>query len=540
MLLSIITCSAEMPCGSLPNLERPLQASFGDSDYEWIILHPGSTSTDAIAEDHARICRVHVPEISPAARNHAARLAQGDVLLFMDDLHISADLVPKHLEIHRDCPDVLVVGAPVQAFATSDNTVQLSWGDTTRFRWLRAACEALSFSINRKLFLESGGFSEDYHLRPHLAFALKLGRGGDSVVALETSQPCAAPSGFRWRALANLTQAAEEDLLLCRQVPELRAQSPIFKTLKSQNLAHLPKLFRLVARVCSLCTFRSGTRIWRSPRMPWSVYLSAASRSMGTGECLEEWFSKRLPVLMYHSVDNHTDAPELGLTISPKRFTAQMQFLAKKGFTSISPAEWMAWVKKGAPLPRRPVLITFDDGYRNLLEHAVPVLQRYGFRAVVFVPTGLLGTAAPWDNKILMTAAELRLWQQAGLECGAHSRHHPRLVNLADHELTDEVAGSMHDLEPIIGGVPLAFAYPEGSFNASVVRQVSTNFPLAFTTDEGLNTLETPLHLLRRTMVQPSDGMLSFFLELNCGFSPLERFRRWLHGRLLRAFFSTH
>ena len=239
----------------------------------------------------------------------------------------------------------------------------------------------------------------------------------------------------------------------------------------------------------------------------------------------------RLPVLMYHHVGPKRDGTNRWLTVTPKAFRSQMQWLAKHGHSAIRSSDWLAWLRDRRPLPPKPVLLTFDDGYRDLAHHAFPVLREFGFSGLVFLVTGLLGKRNEWDLAEYPTAHELlgsdelRRWSGEGIEFGAHSRTHADLRTLAGPSLEEEVAGSSRDLQALLGTAVCSFAYPYGHVNAEVRHAVATAFPLGFGTDEGLNDPDTDRLQLRRTMVLPGDTGVDLRFRVSRGSSPIGRIR---------------
>ena len=127
-----------------------------------------------------------------------------------------------------------------------------------------------------------------------------------------------------------------------------------------------------------------------------------------------------------------------------------MRWLARWGYVGIRPSDWLRWLRERTGPPEKAVLITFDDGYADLTEHALPVLRRHGFGAVVFVVTGQVGGASAWDEAQgsaphrLMTADKWRLGY-TGNQFGSHSRTHVDLTTLTPNELSDEIVGSRKD-----------------------------------------------------------------------------------------------
>ncbi len=155
-----------------------------------------------------------------------------------------------------------------------------------------------------------------------------------------------------------------------------------------------------------------------------------AMREAGSWASLRREFGMRLPVLLYHHVGPKGTRAHPELTVSPQRFERQVRWLAMRGYTGITAADWLRWVRQGKPLPPKPILLTFDDGYADLGEHALPVLRRYGFSAVVYIITGKIGGKVAWEEPrdgesyTLMTAEQIRHWAREGIEFGAHSRTH--------------------------------------------------------------------------------------------------------------------
>lgn len=177
------------------------------------------------------------------------------------------------------------------------------------------------------------------------------------------------------------------------------------------------------------------------------------------------------------------------------------------------------------------MLLTFDDGYADVAEYALPILRRYGFGAAVYIVTGQIGGTNAWDKARgsgthrLMTAEQIRRWAGEGIEFGAHSRTHPNLTTLTAEQLSEEVLGSRDDLERLLGTRPLSFAYPYGRYNDLVRNCASRAFDLAFSCDLGLNSLTTEPDLLKRSVVSPSDSLVDFECRLHLGRSPIERLR---------------
>lgn len=177
-------------------------------------------------------------------------------------------------------------------------------------------------------------------------------------------------------------------------------------------------------------------------------------------------------VLMYHSVQPYTEDPYL-VTVGPPRFEQQMRWLSRRGLRGVSIAELLAARAAGAG--KGLVGLTFDDGYADFAEYALPVLQRYGFTATVFVIAGRLGGDNVWDpagpRKPLLDAAQVRRLAEAGVEIGSHGLRHVSLP-AAHGALDAETGGSRRILQDITGQPAGGFCYPYGHLDAEVVSAV--------------------------------------------------------------------
>ncbi|WP_277441264.1 polysaccharide deacetylase family protein [Streptomyces sp. SPB162] len=177
---------------------------------------------------------------------------------------------------------------------------------------------------------------------------------------------------------------------------------------------------------------------------------------------------------MYHSVGACADDPYL-VTVSPDRLERQLTWLNRRGLTGVGVAELLRARADGRG--NRLVGLTFDDGYADFVEHAVPLLLRYGHSATVFVLPGRLGGDNEWDElgprKTLLTEEGIRAAAAAGMEIGSHGLVHQDLTQTADGVLAGEVRGSRDRLQEITGKAPAGFCYPYGKVDARVVNAVA-------------------------------------------------------------------
>ncbi|MEU1540367.1 polysaccharide deacetylase family protein [Actinacidiphila glaucinigra] len=222
-----------------------------------------------------------------------------------------------------------------------------------------------------------------------------------------------------------------------------------------------------------------------------------------------------VPILMYHAVTDTPAPATRGLSVTPAAFAAQMTLLGARGFTPLGTAELADAWRTGRPLPRHPVLITFDDGYEGVHRHALPVLKGLGFPATLFVSTGWLrgpyelpgaapDTMLDWD--------QVRELDAGGVEIGGHSHTHPQLDQLGDERLWFEVLRCKEVLRDELGTAPVSFAYPYGYSSRRVRRAVRfAGFTSALAVGNALadRRRQAP-YALARVTVRRSTGIEEF------------------------------
>jgi peptidoglycan/xylan/chitin deacetylase (PgdA/CDA1 family) len=183
-----------------------------------------------------------------------------------------------------------------------------------------------------------------------------------------------------------------------------------------------------------------------------------------------------LPVLMYHSVTDAPSSSARALSVRPAVFGAQLDYLRREGFTGLTFGELGRRRRTGEPLPARPVVLTFDDGYADLVEEALPKLIEYEFPATVFVTTGWLrdagrhaAGAAPGR---MLSWAEVATLSAAGIEVAAHSHSHPQLDQMSGTRLRADLGDCKRLLEGRLGRPVCSLAYPYG-YSSRRVRAVA-------------------------------------------------------------------
>lgn len=224
-----------------------------------------------------------------------------------------------------------------------------------------------------------------------------------------------------------------------------------------------------------------------------------------------------IPILMYHQIGEPSPrgTPYRGLTVHPRDFRRQMLWLRRLGYRGLSMARLIPYLR--GEKHGKVVGITFDDGYANVLENAVPVLEECGFLATNYFVVRQLGGSNVWDAdegvppSPLMDAAGLRAWAAAGHEVGSHTLNHPDLSRISPELAVNEIRDSREALEQIAGAPVRAFCYPYGHFTAALAAVTrEAGYDSATTTARGLARLDDDPYALPRVAVMRSTHLLRF------------------------------
>jgi peptidoglycan/xylan/chitin deacetylase (PgdA/CDA1 family) len=201
---------------------------------------------------------------------------------------------------------------------------------------------------------------------------------------------------------------------------------------------------------------------------------------------------------MYHRIDYlRPTLPAITrrLTVDPGDFAAQMRWLEAHRYHTITQLQLFDALEHGAPLPPKPLMLTFDDGYRDVFGKAMPVMRRLHLHATAYVITGRIGGRDP----SFLTWGMLSSLERNGVEIGSHTVHHLELPSLSDSQALEELLVSRHALEHHLGHPVQWFAYPAGAEDAHAVELVRrAGYVLAVTTQPGkVQSAQAPLELHR-------------------------------------------
>jgi peptidoglycan/xylan/chitin deacetylase (PgdA/CDA1 family) len=204
--------------------------------------------------------------------------------------------------------------------------------------------------------------------------------------------------------------------------------------------------------------------------------------------------SADVPILMYHYISASPSAQDrirYGLSVPSKRFEAQLKMLYDNGYTTISLRDLYEYLAIGKPLPDKPIILTFDDGYLDNYTNAFPILQKYGMVGTFFVLTG----PADDGNPAYLTWDMIAEMSSAGMDIQLHSRDHLDMRNRSFDWLVFQIIGGRQSIEGHTGKPVIFMAYPSGKYDAAVLRFLrGNNFWVAVTTAPGVtHTLSEPL-----------------------------------------------
>jgi peptidoglycan/xylan/chitin deacetylase (PgdA/CDA1 family) len=178
----------------------------------------------------------------------------------------------------------------------------------------------------------------------------------------------------------------------------------------------------------------------------------------------------RVPIFIYHIIRpaSALDTPEIRrYNVAPEILDAQFRYLQDHGYHTISPDDLVNHLIKGTPLPKKPVILTFDDGWKMQYTYAFPLLQKYHFTAVFYIFTSAI------DHPHYLSWDEIKTLDQAGMIIGGHTLDHPYLFQITDDQkLRHEIIDSKKILEAGLGHPITAFAAPFGHYNDQIITIV--------------------------------------------------------------------
>jgi glycosyltransferase involved in cell wall biosynthesis/peptidoglycan/xylan/chitin deacetylase (PgdA/CDA1 family) len=492
-----------------------------DGDLEVIVVVDGSRDNSAEA---LRALQVPFPltvieqsnQGAATARNRGAAAARGEVLLFLDDdMEAHPRLLVEHYHSHSGGAEVVIGHIPLHPEAPANFlSAGVKWWAEDRARRLSQPGSDLNlhdlisgqFSVRAEIFRKVQGFDTDFTRggtfgHEDLELGSRLVASGCRIVfnpyALSYQNYIVTPRHY----LRQIRQAGGASVAFARKhpdqagvifadhVPGETIRAEVWRALAALQPLSTPLLAAL--RWFALALVERGVDGARATRSFFAICEMEFWRGVREAGGMPQLASVR--VLAYHAVRDLAGEPVVDqYGMPPDEFRRQMRMLKRSGFHFISAEHFLGFLHEGVPLPRLPVLLTFDDCYCDLEEHALPILRELSIPAVAFAVSGRLGGSNTWDTTKgapplrLLDVNGLRTLAAGGVEIGAHSRTHCHLTQASPQELEGEVAGCVEELEANGLKRPRLFAYPNGEWNPLVRGAVRTaGLSGAFTTDYG-------------------------------------------------------
>lgn len=223
-----------------------------------------------------------------------------------------------------------------------------------------------------------------------------------------------------------------------------------------------------------------------------------------------------LPIFTYHHVD-----PKLknDIAITPAVFEAQLKVLRDGGYHTITARQLVDHQRVGTPLPDKPVMITFDDGWRNQFTYAAPLLKKYGFTATFFINPQPIASG----YGAYMTADMVKALARDGYDIESHTWRHLRLIRSASQSAATFQQQNMSQLKlandwirRVVGVQPVALCYPFGFYDTEAIAMAQrAGYRAGFTTDEGVaDARGWDAYGMKRFTIERSDTLASFKARL--------------------------
>jgi len=223
--------------------------------------------------------------------------------------------------------------------------------------------------------------------------------------------------------------------------------------------------------------------------------------------------SYKLPILMYHSIDNGDNPLSVGIN----DFNKQMKLLYNFGFQTIDIDDIYCNKKN-----KKKFIITFDDGYKDNLLNALPILKKYNFVSTCFVVNDMIGKFNLWDNdkknfnkKELMNENDINEWLKNGQKIGSHSSSHKNLQILSEKEKIYQIENSKKNLENKFNIQIDSFSFPFGRYDIRSLNSVSKNYKYSFTTSRSRFNLDKhKKNLIPRVHINKKTSLIKFFFKI--------------------------
>jgi len=525
-------------------LDALAEQTVPSSSYEVVIVDDGSTDgTRELLAGYTGRFRLCVErqgdEGEAAARNRGVRAAIGTYCLFLDDDAVAdRHLIGEHLRAQRDGGGLLGLGElGLRTTARRSGLarhVETWWDERYRGFDERAdgpgvwTCECGNLSVPTAAVRSIGGFDEDLGAGEDIDLAYRLERSGLRIGYIPRAR-AEKRSSKRFREIVHdFNRAGTAAVKLWRRHPELLRYPPLgdFSDAWTGHILLRKLLLATRAPVWPLAVIDRVTAC----RPPGSLYrflrsycfwraVRRALDDRDTWMCL----TRGTVILMYHAIAERGEPPSR-FVLPAARFRRQLAWLRLRRHPVLTLDEYVDYRERNSLPPAKSVVITFDDGYVDNADLALPMLRRRDMPATFFVVSGSLGKVNEWDEggelrgRRLLSPTGLRALHEAGMEIGAHTVSHPQLPDLGSDAAEGEIVESRAHLERELGSPIRHFAYPHGKSSPELANRVRrAGFATACGVKPGANGAAVPVHDLRRMEVRGTRSLPGFAIDLWLG-----------------------
>jgi peptidoglycan/xylan/chitin deacetylase (PgdA/CDA1 family)/GT2 family glycosyltransferase len=479
--------------------------------------------------------------------NRGAEAANGDVLLFLrSDINPTPHLIAVHREAHARRVDVVALGLvqPQPSGRSPESDLVALWRESLgnssatnrEISVLEFAGQTLS--MRSETFRTVGPFCTGVAWGAEVEMAFRARKRGRVLLRLADLVGHARRPMRESQILGDVRKAGASSLALYRRTPELlptlelgnfQRGSPAGVWLQRLLLAlggpSLP--LGLIRRLLP----REQLRV-RLNRFYLSYQYWRGVRNTVTDPALWRSLTRAPIILMYHAVAQPGESSGRFI-VSVRQFRRQMAWLRRARYRVLGLEELLEYRREHRLPPGRSVVLTFDDGYADNRQLAFPILQAHDFTAIFFLVTATVGGKNTWDDngelagRSLLSWSDIREMLSAGMQVGAHTRHHVALPTVTAAEAEQEIVGSRADLERELGSAVRAFAYPYGLLDETIPDLVArAGFDGACCSRSGPNSPVVSSYLLRRLEIRGTDSLLQFVRALGRGYMARQRTRR--------------